>query len=80
MGADPIFLQIAMEEGRIRSCFTLAVDKTVSGKTFPKGTTFKLTTSWKPTLEQVKEAPGEDFAVRRVFSNRDMSIVSVGLK
>lgn len=73
-------LHLAMEDQRVVSYFVLAQDKEVFGKKFEKGTVFKMITSWKPTLNQVKNALSEDFEIKRVFNNDEMSIIAVGLK
>lgn len=77
---ESLRIQAAMEDRRIVTSFVLLTDKVAFGKTFEKGTRFKMTTSWKPTLEQVKEALGEDFNLKRVFNNESMSIVAIGAK
>lgn len=73
-------VHVALEEDRVVESFVLANDKNLSGRLFKKGTVFKMLTSWKPTLEQVKAALEEDFAIRRVFNNQDMSIISIAAK
>jgi hypothetical protein len=78
--APGLRLHVAMEDERIVTSFVLGQDKTVLGKVFEKGTVFKMTTSWKPTLEQVEAALSEDFLIKKVFHNDDMSITVIGAK
>jgi DNA-binding Lrp family transcriptional regulator len=78
--APGLRLHVAMEDERIVTSFVLNQDKTVLGKFFEKGTVFKMTTSWKPTLEQVEAALSEDFLIKKVFHNDDMSITVIGAK
>lgn len=73
-------LHLAMEDERVISYFILAKDKNVFGRNFAKGTIFKMITSWKPTLNQVKDALSEDFEIKRVFNNEEMSIIAIASK
>ena len=75
-----LHMHVAMEDERIITSFILAEEKRVLGKDFEKGTIFKMTTSWKPTLEQVQEALSEDFSIEQIFSNDDMSIAVLSAK
>lgn len=73
-------LHVEMEDERVVTSFVLARDKTVLGKNFERGTVFKMTTSWKPTLDQVNMALEEDFEIKKIFNNQDMSIAIVSSK
>lgn len=69
--------QIALEEGRLVSSFILNEKITVGGRTFEKGNVFKMTSSWKPTLVEFKNALEKDFIVEKIFSNKDMAIAII---
>lgn len=69
--------QIAIEEKRLVSSCVLAESVTLSGRTFEKGTVFKMTSSWKPTLNEFRSALEKDFVVEKVFSNDSMAIALI---
>ncbi len=75
-----LHIQQAIEANRHIGSFILAADKALDGKIYKKGTVFKMITSWKPTLEQFKEALDPDFSIQQVFSNDDMAIIAIGTK
>ncbi|KND49217.1 MAG: hypothetical protein AB203_02360 [Parcubacteria bacterium C7867-008] len=77
---DDLHVYIAMEDQRLVSSYILKEDVVVLGRTFDKGTTFKMTSSWKPTLDQVIDALAQDFDVKKTFHNKDMSISLVCAK
>lgn len=62
------------ELGRLVSTLKLKSDVYVLNRVFKKGTTFKLVTSWKPTLAEVLDAFKQDFTVSFTTHNKDMSI------
>lgn len=72
--APELYVQPIMENERVRTTFILKNDVTVLGRTFLKGTTFKLTSSWKPSPEEARQAFESDFIVERTFLNDEMSI------
>lgn len=72
-----LFLQLAIENKCLVISFILAEPVTLSGRTFEKGTVFKMTSSWKPTLVEFKNALEKDFVVEKIFSNKDMSIAII---
>jgi DNA-binding Lrp family transcriptional regulator len=73
-------VQPAVEDARLVTRFILKNDTVVLGKKFEKGTMFKMTTSWKPTLEQVREALEQDFTIEKMFHNSEMSISLIRAK
>jgi len=73
-------MHVSMEDERVVTSFVLKEEKTMLGKTFEKGSIFKMTTSWKPTLEQIKAALSEDFSIDQMFNNSDMSITAISSK
>jgi len=72
-----LYALVAIEEKRLVSSFILRKTTTISGRTFEKGTVFKMTSSWKPTLKEFREAIEADFAVENIFSNDSMSIALI---
>ncbi|HMO78247.1 MAG TPA: L-histidine N(alpha)-methyltransferase [Candidatus Paceibacterota bacterium] len=72
--------QVAIEEKRLVSSFILKETITLSGRSFEKGTVFKMTSSWKPTLNEFEEALATDFVVEKIFNNDSMSIALIKSK
>ncbi len=72
-----LFLQLTIEEKCLVISFVLAEPVTLSGRTFEKGTVFKMTSSWKPTLVEFKNALEKDFIVEKIFSNKDMAFAII---
>jgi hypothetical protein len=72
--------QVAIEEKRLVSSFVLAETITLGGRTFEKGTVFKMTSSWKPTLNEFRTALEDDFVVEKIFNNDSMSIALIKAK
>ena len=70
-------IHIAIEDHRNVISLILGREVAVFGKTFPKGTVFKMTSSWKPTLEEFREAIEEDFVVEEMLHNDDMAIAVI---
>jgi uncharacterized SAM-dependent methyltransferase len=66
-----------MEDRRLVSSLVLKEKVSILDKSFEEGTTFKLTTSWKPTLDEFKQALSEDFVIEKIFHNKDMAIALV---
>ncbi|MEJ0054053.1 MAG: L-histidine N(alpha)-methyltransferase [bacterium] len=73
-------IQPVVEDSRLVTTFTLKNDKIILGKRFDKGTVFKMTTSWKPTLEEVRAALERDFVIEKMFHNSEMSISIIRAK
>jgi DNA-binding Lrp family transcriptional regulator len=71
--------QLAIEEGRLVSSYILAKTITLNNRTFEKGTVFKMTSSWKPTLNEFKSALEKDFVVEKIFNNSSMAIALIKL-
>lgn len=66
-----------LEDGRLVTTLQLKNDVKVLERTFTKGTTFKFTTSWKPSLPDVRVALESDFTVEEMFHNQDMSLTLI---
>ena len=75
-----MYAQVAIEEKRLVSSFILAETITLGGRTFEKGTVFKMTSSWKPTLNEFRTALEDDFVVEKIFNNDAMSIALIKAK
>ncbi len=73
-------IQPIFEDCRLVSTLVLANEVTLSGRRFDKGTVFKMMTSWKPTLEQFRDALEEDFSIEKMFTNDAMAIALVNHK
>ncbi len=73
-------LHLTMEDRCVVSSFILARDRKMFDRKFEKGTVFKMTRSWKPNLGQVENALSEDFRIKHVFSNEEMSVVAVSAR
>lgn len=69
-------VQPRMEDGRLVTTYALREPAVALGRTFNKGTTFKITTSWKPTFEQFKSAIETDFKAEFV-RNKEFAIAIV---
>lgn len=67
-------LQMRWEGSRLRSGFTLRRNKLLHGLHIEAGATFNLTSSWKPTLAEFKEAVSRDFEIIDTPSNRSFAI------
>ncbi len=70
-------VHIGMEAGYLVSSFALVEDVTVFGRVYRKGTTFKMTQSWKPTLQQFSDALKKDFHIEHMFHNKDTAIALI---
>lgn len=70
-------IHIDLEDKRVVISFVLVRKKKLIGKVFKKGTVFKMTTSWKPTLEEFQKALETDFKVQKIISNSQMAIAEV---
>jgi len=79
-GKPELHAQVNIEEGRLVSSFILANEKVVGNKTFERGTVFKMTSSWKPTLKEFREALENDFVVEQIFNNDSMAIALIKVK
>ncbi len=66
-----------LEEGRLVTTLQLKNNVKVLDRAFAKGTTFKFTTSWKPSLSEVRDALAPDFIVEEMFYNQDMSLTLI---
>lgn len=75
-----LFIHIYIEEQRLVTSFVLKNERKLLNRDFEKGTTFKFTTSWKPTLAQFIEALESDFTVEKMFTNKSMAIALVKAK
>lgn len=63
-----------IENGRLVTTMQLKKDVIVLEKTFAKGTVFKFTTSWKPSLQEVRDAFETHFDIDQMVHNKDMSL------
>ncbi len=70
-------VHIAMEDRRNILSFVLKRDVEVFERVFAKGTVFKVTTSWKPTLDEFRAALEEDFVIEKMFRNQSMALAIV---
>lgn len=75
-----LHLQLAIEEKRLVTSFVLAQNVVLDNRTFEKGTIFKMTSSWKPTLAEFQSTLERDFTIEKVFSNSAMAIALIGAK
>lgn len=66
-------VQIAIENRRNICSLILKRDVEISRRIFSRGTTFKMTTSWKPTLEEFRTALEKDFIIEKIVHNQDMA-------
>jgi len=67
-------LQMKWIKDTLVSSFVLARNISIHGVYLEAGTTFDLTTSWKPNLASFREALEKDFAVDEILSNRSTAI------
>lgn len=67
-------LHLKWEGDRLRTMFVLGKDKHLLGLTIEAGTTFTITSSWKPMLVEFRDALSRDFHVERMISNRSFAI------
>ncbi len=72
--------QIVMEKNRLVSNCVLAESVILNGRTFEKGTVFKMTSSWKPTLNEFRMALEKDFIIEKLFNNKSMAIALIKSK
>ncbi len=75
-----LYIHTQIQDGRNVCFFVLDKDVTMGNRTFHEGTTFKMLSSWKPTLEEFRAALELDFTVERMFSNEGMAIASIVAK
>ncbi|MBI5003879.1 L-histidine N(alpha)-methyltransferase [Candidatus Kaiserbacteria bacterium] len=73
-------VHVAIEDERLVTSFVLSRTVMITGRSFDAGTVFKVTTSWKPTLEQFRAALEADFTVERMFTNQSMAIAVLARK
>lgn len=66
-----------IEDRRLVTSLNLSRDVKIENKIFRKGTQFKCTTSWKPTLEQFKSALEEHFIIDTLLHNEDMALAVI---
>ncbi len=67
-------LQLEWVDGSLVSQFVLARNKQIHGVYLEAGTTFSVTTSWKPNLASFREALEADFEVENMLSNRSTAM------
>jgi len=72
-----MIVHFAIEDRRLVSSLVLKNDVEILGKKFEKGTVIKMTTSWKPTLDEFKIALEKDFVVEKIFHNNDIAIAAI---
>lgn len=72
-----LVVKIAIEDNCLVTSFILKKEKHLFGRTFKKDTIFKMTSSWKPTVEEFETALKQDFKVEKMFSNKDMAIAII---
>jgi len=75
-----LIVHISIEEQRLVSSFVLKNEVVLLGRTFERGSVFKMVTSWKPTLAQFTEALESDFMIEKMFTNKSMAIALVKAK
>jgi hypothetical protein len=78
--APELHAQIIIKEGHLLSSLILAKTVTINNRTFEKGTIFKITSSWKPTLNEFKSALEKDFIVEKIVNNESMAIAFIKKK
>jgi Histidine-specific methyltransferase, SAM-dependent len=64
-------------DSRLVTHFYLKNEVIVADRIYEEGTQFKVSTSWKPTLSQFKEALEADFIVEKIYKNQKMSIAMI---
>jgi len=74
------FVNTIIEDSKLISLFKLKKDTSRLGQRFKKGTIFKMTSSWKPTLDEFRSALEQDFKVEKIFSNDDMAVAVISGK
>lgn len=74
-----LHVRIEIDGNNLVSSFILKNESDVAGRNFDAGTIFKMTYSWKPTLEQFREAIETDFVIEKIFHNDEMAIVLIRL-
>lgn len=73
-------VHIAMENRCVVGCLILKEDIKIFGKIFKQGTIFKMLTSWKPDLDDFKQALNKDFSIVKIFNNKDMAVALIDKK
>lgn len=69
-----LIVQLNIVDKHLVSSFVLKNSVTIFGRTFQGRTVFKMTSSWKPTLEEFKAALEKDFKIEKIFYNPKMAI------
>jgi len=69
-----LIVQLNIIDKHLVSSFVLKNSVTILGRTFQRGAVFKMTSSWKPTLEEFKAALEKDFKIEKMFRNPKMAI------
>ncbi len=69
-----LIVQFNMEDNHVISSFILKKNVKLLERKFKAGTIFKMTTSWKPTLEEFKLALEKDFKIKKIFNNKKFAI------
>lgn len=73
-------VHINIEDRRLVSSFVLKKSVTLNSQSFSVGTTFKMVTSWKPTLGEFQAALEESFVIDRMFKNETTAIAAIKAK
>lgn len=73
-------LNIGMESSCLVCSFILNKRIEIFGKIFDADTIFKMTTSWKPTLDEFRSALEKDFILEKIFHNNDIAIAMINRK
>lgn len=72
-----LYVHINFEKKRLISSFILADDVVRMDRKFKKGSIFKMTSSWKPSLLEFKRALESDFCIDKIFNNDSMCIALI---
>lgn len=72
-----LILHFEIKDRRLVSYLVLKNDVRVFDQEFKKGTVFKMTSSWKPSLEQFRAALEQDFKIESIINNADMAIAII---
>jgi len=75
-----LIVHLDIEDSRLVSTLILAKEAKILGRIFTKNTVFKMTTSWKPTVEEFKKALELDFKIEKMFTNKDMAVAIISKK
>ncbi len=70
----PLILQLHFKDNYLQSSFVLKNTVIITGRKFKSGTIFKTTVSWKPSLEEFKNALTKTFHVSKIFNNKNFAI------